>query len=59
MTFDAYAYLDATAAAMDLPIPEESREAVAANLTRLEALARQVMAFEPPTRAAADTSNET
>lgn len=42
MTFDAHAYLDAAAAALDLPIAAEQRDAVAANLARLEALARQV-----------------
>lgn len=44
--FDAYAYLDAAAAAIDLPVPPESREAVAANLVRLHALAQQVLSFD-------------
>ena len=59
MTFDAYAYLDAAAAAIDLRIPAESRAAVAANLARLEVLARDVMAFEPPARATTDPPHET
>jgi hypothetical protein len=59
MSFDAYAYLDVAAEAMDLRIPPESRDAVAANLARLEVLARQVLAFEPPARGVTDTSNET
>lgn len=44
--FDAYAYLDAAAAAIDLPVPPESREVVAANLVRLHALAQQVLSFD-------------
>jgi len=59
MTFDAYAYLDATAAAIDLRIAVERRDAVAANLTRLEALARQILDFEPPADTVPDTPNET
>ena len=58
MTFDAYAYLDAAAAAMELRILAESRDAVAANLTRLEALARQVMTFEVPGSATPDRRDE-
>jgi hypothetical protein len=46
--FDPYAYLDAVAAALDLPIPAERRDAVAANLGRLHAMAAEVMAFEAP-----------
>jgi hypothetical protein len=46
--FDPYAYLDAVAAALDLPIPPERRDAVAANLMRLHAMAEEVMAFELP-----------
>jgi hypothetical protein len=59
MSFDARAFVDATAAAMGLHVPAESRDAVAANLARLETLARQVMAVEIPARAAPDTPNET
>lgn len=46
--FDPYAYLDAVAAALELPIPAERRDAVAANLGRLHAMAAEVMAFEVP-----------
>ena len=46
--FDPHAYLDAAAAALDLSIPPASRDAVAANLARLAALAREVLAFEIP-----------
>ena len=46
--FDPYAYLEAVAAALDLPIPAERRDAVAANLRRLHAMAEEVMAFEVP-----------
>lgn len=34
MAFDARAYLAAAAPAVGLPVPEEAREAVAANLER-------------------------
>jgi hypothetical protein len=47
-TFDPDAYLDAAAAALELPIPPASRAAVAANLRRLHALAQEVLAFEIP-----------
>ena len=43
MSFDPRAYLDAAAAALDLPVPPERREAVAANLARLHALAQQLL----------------
>ena len=46
--FDPYAYLDAVAAALDLPIPPEHRDGVAANLARLHAMAEDVLAFEIP-----------
>jgi len=46
--FDPYTYLDAVAATLDLPIPAERRDAVAANLRRLHAMAEEVMAFEAP-----------
>jgi hypothetical protein len=46
--FDPYAYLDAVSAALDLPIPPERRDAVAANLRRLHAMADEVMAFHLP-----------
>lgn len=42
--FDAYAYLDAAAGAVSLTIPPASRDAVAANLVRLHALARDLLA---------------
>jgi len=42
--FDAYAFLDAAAAAIDLPVPVDARAGVAANLARLHALAQQVLA---------------
>jgi len=42
--FDPHAYLDAAASAMSLTIPPESRDAVAANLVRLHALARDILA---------------
>ena len=44
--FDAAAYMDAAAAALALPIPSASRDAVAANLTRLAEHAREVLAFD-------------
>jgi hypothetical protein len=44
--FDAHAYMDAAAAALALPIPPASRDAVAANLTRLSDCAREVLAFD-------------
>ena len=44
--FDAPAYMDAAAAALALPIPPASRDAVAANLTRLSEYAREVLAFD-------------
>lgn len=47
-TFDPYAYLDAAAAALDLPIPAAHRDAVAANLARLHAMASEVMEFPLP-----------
>jgi hypothetical protein len=46
--FDPEAYLDAAAAALELPIPPESRAAVVANLVRLHALAQEVLACEIP-----------
>jgi len=45
--FDPYAYLDAVAGALDLPLTDAQREGVAAQLARLEQLARQVMSFDP------------
>jgi Protein of unknown function (DUF4089) len=47
--FDPYAYLDAAAAALELPIPAERRDAVAANLARLHALAQEVLAWRAET----------
>lgn len=38
--------LDAMSAAIDLPVPEDSRRAVAANLARLHALAAEVIEFD-------------
>ena len=46
--FDACTYMDSTAAALALPIPPERREAVAANLARLHALAEEILAWQPP-----------
>ena len=48
MAFDPYAYLEGNASALDLRIPSSSREAVATNLRRLEALARDVLACDIP-----------
>jgi hypothetical protein len=45
--FDAEAYMDSAAAALALPIPLERRDAVAANLARLHALAQEILTFEP------------
>jgi hypothetical protein len=44
--FDPHAYLDEAAAAIELPVPAERRDAVAANLARLHALAQDVLAFD-------------
>jgi len=44
--FDPYAYLDAAARALELPIPAEQRDGVAANLARLALLAHQIMPFD-------------
>ena len=46
VAFDAHAYVDVAAAALALSIPAESRDAVAANLTRLSEFAREVLAFD-------------
>jgi hypothetical protein len=46
--FDPYPYMDAVARMLDLPIPQASRGTVAANLTRLHALAREVLEFPIP-----------
>jgi hypothetical protein len=40
--------MDSAAAALALPIPPERREAVAANLARLHALAEELLAWQPP-----------
>lgn len=53
-TFDPYAFLDAAAAALELPIPAMYREGVAANLVRLHAMACAVIDFPLP--ATADTA---
>ncbi|MBK7473680.1 MAG: DUF4089 domain-containing protein [Betaproteobacteria bacterium] len=47
-SFDPYAYLDAAAAALDLPVPAAYRDGVAANLARLHALAAEVIDFPLP-----------
>ena len=47
-TFDPYAYLDAAAAALDLPVPAAYRDGVAANLARLHAMAAEVLDFPLP-----------
>ncbi len=46
--FDPYAYLDAAAAALELPIPAKYRDSVAENLLRLHAMAREVIDFPLP-----------
>ncbi len=43
--FDAGTYVDAAAAALDLPIAPEHRPGVVLNLERLAAMARLVMEF--------------
>ncbi|HEY1328909.1 MAG TPA: DUF4089 domain-containing protein [Casimicrobiaceae bacterium] len=48
MTFDPHAYLDAASAAIDLDVPRDRRDAVAANLARLFALAHEVLEFALP-----------
>lgn len=48
--FDPYAFLDAAAAAVDLAVAPGQRDAVAANLVRLHALAQQLLDFEVPER---------
>jgi hypothetical protein len=53
--FDPFAYLDAASAALELPIPPAHREAVAANLVRLHALAWEVLDFPLPAPAAPAT----
>lgn len=45
MKFDPREYVDAAAAAVDLAIPPDARDAVAANLARLHGLAQEVMTF--------------
>jgi hypothetical protein len=52
--FDALTYMDAAAAALALPIPPERRDAVAANLARLHALAEEILAWQPPSDDARD-----
>ena len=47
-SFDPYAYLDAAAAALDLPVPAAYRDGVAANLARLHAMAAEVIDFPLP-----------
>ena len=46
VAFDAHTYVDVAATALALSIPPESRDAVAANLTRLSEYAREVLAFD-------------
>jgi hypothetical protein len=46
--FDAHAYMQATAMALELSIPAASQATVAANLTCLHALAQEVLSFEIP-----------
>ena len=53
-TFDPYAYLEAAAAALELPIPAMYREGVAANLLRLHAMACEVIDFPLPVPADTD-----
>jgi hypothetical protein len=47
-TFDPQTYLDAAAAALELPIPATSRAAVVGNLMRMHALAQELLAFKFP-----------
>ena len=49
--FDAAAYADAAAAAIALPLPAHCKPGVAANLTRLAAMARTLFAFSLPDEA--------
>lgn len=55
--FDPYAYLDVAAAALDLPIPAAYRDAVAANLGRLHAMAAEVIDFPLPLPAPAEAAH--
>jgi hypothetical protein len=54
--FDPFAYLDVASAALDLPIPLVHREAVAANLARLHAMAREVLDFPLPASSEPDAA---
>ena len=56
-TFDPYAYLDAAATALELPIPAKYRDGVAANLARLHEMARDVIEFPLPCPDTADTAS--
>jgi hypothetical protein len=58
-TFEPYAYLDAASAALGLSVPAERRDAVAANLARLHALAAEVIAFQLPPHAASAEDHAT
>ena len=46
--FDANAYAELAAAAIDLPLPEHCKPGVAANLERLAAMAESLMTFPLP-----------
>ena len=48
ITFDPQTYLDAAAAALELPIPPTSRAAVVGNLMRMHSLAQELLAFKLP-----------
>jgi len=46
--FDANAYAELAAAAIDLPLPAHCKPGVAANLERLAAMAESLMSFALP-----------
>jgi hypothetical protein len=46
--FDAKAYAELAATAIDLPLPEHCKPGVAANLARLAAMAEALMTFPLP-----------
>lgn len=60
--FDPYAYLDAASTAIALPVPPARRDAVAANITRLAAMAADIIDFPlsaPPGGASTAAADET
>ena len=48
LSFDPHALLEQGAAALGIEVPAAHRAAVAGNLARLYALARDILDFEPP-----------